>query len=413
MIPAKEFKLQPGGLWTAVFPCEKTDPKHQGILLNIIEHEAKVHGSRFDPEGFRNVLHAMLAGNVEILFLAAAWDLTKPKIIGATVNLRSLYLQRKEQNVTADDGIYSEDVCLLPQMLRWLVAQKPVGAKFPKGGLGAHVIRECMQYFAEKGMKGGIKPAGQRFEFLPDNTNIITIQERYGAILGTDFSSSGLLRLDGITDDIRNRWAMPVDLFNIRSADGMIDPHNFLLSWAGQNCQSIHAGFTRGVRTFVGTSVTQSQIVSSGELPEPPVVESVLASILRAANDEIQERNWGRVDYWAPHKIPNGTPIGDFKQVFGDMRNDNDDGLLGASLSVTEKAFGVKPPVMHVHALMEPKIIAGLQSLGLEQRLLGNSPSQTGSLNLVKACEVEYPVRPLDLVGSKAANDPIFSLDAA
>jgi hypothetical protein len=272
-----------------------------------------------------------------------------------------------------------------------------------------------MRYFAKKGMRGGIKPAGQRFEFLPNNTKIVKIQEQLGAVLGGDFKNSGLLRFDGMTDSIRDKWDMPVELLNVRSADGRIDPNNFLLRCAvrGEQ-QKIHAGFTRGVRTFIGESVTQGQFVSSGELTEQPVVECALASILKAANDEIQERKWGRVDYWSPHNsVMSGSLIGNAWETFGEIPKANDDELLVPSLSATEKVFGVKPPLMHIHALMEPNIVAGLEALGLEKRILGHSLSQTGSLNLVKVSETKYPVRPLDLVGSKVANDPIFSLDAA
>jgi hypothetical protein len=419
MIPVKEFKLQPGGLWTAVIPCNQTNPRHRDllerILLTTIQHEAKVHGAPFDADGFRNVMHAMLAGDVEVLFLAAAWDLTNPKIVGATINFRSLFLQRTGQGITEDDGIYSEDVCMVPEMLRRLVAEKPEGMRFPKGGLGAHFIRECMQYFAENGMKGGIKPAGQRFEFLPGNTNIIKIQEGLGAVLGSDFRNSGLLRFDGITDNIRNKWDVPVELLNVRSPDGKIDPHNFLLRWNGQDeRQKIHAGFTRGVRTFVGQSITQGQIVSSGMLAEQPVVECALASILKVADSEIQERKWGRVDYWSPHISPmSGSLIGNVWDTFGDMQTANEDEAKATTLSEAEKGFGVKPPLMHIHALREPEIVEGLETLGLEKRILGHEPSQTGALNLVEACESRYPVRPLDLVTSEAANDPLFSLDAA
>ena len=417
MIPAREFKLQRGGLWTAVLPCNQTDPIHHGalecVLRDTIRHEAKVHGASFDAASFRNVMHAMTTGDVEILFLAAAWDLCKPKVVGATINFRSLFLERAGLDVAANDGIYSEDVCLLPQKLREIVAEKPIGGRFPTGGLGAHFIRECMRHFAENGMKGGIRPAGQRFEFLPDNTNIVKIQEQLGAVLGTD-RRSGLLRLGGMTNTIRDTWGVPVELLNVPAPDGNIDLNNFLVRWSNRNDrQKIHAGFTRGVSTFTGVSVTQSQMVSNGYLPEPPLVESVLASMLKAANEEIQERGWGRVDFRAqPQSILNSALIGDVRQVFGDLPEAKNDKLFVSSSSAVERAFGVKPPLMHIHALNEPEIVSGLQSLGAEKRILGHSPSQTASLDLLKACESKAPTRPLKLVGSEAVNDPIFSLVA-
>ncbi len=121
MIPAKQFRQQSGGLFTAVMPCDQSDPRHRGTLENVlsdtIRHEAKVHGAEFDPIAFRNVMRAMQSGDVEILFLAAAWELAKPKVVGATINFRSLSLQRAENGLMAKNGIYSEDVCLMPNRL--------------------------------------------------------------------------------------------------------------------------------------------------------------------------------------------------------------------------------------------------------------------------------------------------------
>lgn len=417
MIPARELKLQRGGLWTSVVPCDQTDPLHrgtlEGVLRDTIQHEAKVHGASFDAPGFRNVMQAMTAGDVEILFLAAAWDLCKPKILGATINFRSLFLQRDGRDIAVKDGIYSEDVCILPSKIRELVSEWPSGGEFPKDGLGTHFIRECMSHFAKKGMKSGIKPAGQRFEFLPDNTKIVKIQEQLGTVLGKD-SHSGLLRLGETTGIIRDKWSLPVELLAVPSADGSVDPHNFLMRWSGRNGrQKIHAGFTWGASTFKGTSVTQGQIVSNGDLPEQPVVECVLASMLKAANEEIRERRWGRVDHKSPRISIQPVPvIGDVRQIFGGLPEAKNDELFASSTSAAERVFGVKPPPMHIHALNEPEIVAGLQSLGIEKRILGHSPSQTASLDLVKASETKYPVRPLKLIGSEAVNDPIFSLVA-
>lgn len=381
MIPTKQFRQQSGGLFTAVMPCDQSDPRHRGALENIlsdtIRHEAKVHGAEFDPIAFRNVMLAMQSGDVEILFLAAAWDLTKPKVVGATINFRSLSLHRAKNNLVAKNGIYSEDVCLLPKMIRELVAEWPTGGDFPKEGLGGHFIRECMAYFAKKGMRGGIVPAGQTFEFAPDNTKIVKIQEQLGAILGAEHNS-GLFRLNAITDTIRNKWPMPVELRGAPLIRGASDPNNFAVLWSSYDeQQKIKAGFTRGLSTFKGWPVTQGQIVSNGKLPEKPVMECVLASVLKAANQEIQERGWGRLDH-------------------------------EPALSETSAVFGVKPPLMHIHALNEPEVVAGLHSLGAEKRLLGSHASQTASLDLAKASGAA--VRPLKLIGSEAANNPYFSL---
>lgn len=385
MIPAREFKLQRGGLWTAVLPCDQTDLIHrgalEGILRDTIQHEAKVHGAAFDEAGFRNVMRAMQTGDVEILFLAAAWDLCKPKIVGATINFRSLSLQRDNNDLIAKNGIYSEDVCLRPKMIRELVAEWPTGGDFPEGGLGSHFIRECMAYYAKKGMKGGIVPAGQTFEFAPDNTKIVKIQEQLGAVLGQE-NTSGLFRLNRVTDAIRSKWPMPVEVLSVPTIWGDADPNNFAVLWSDYDeQQKIKACFTKGLSTFIGQPVSQGQIISNGRLPEQPVIECVLASVLIEANKVIQERGWGRFDH-------------------------------EPALSETVAFFGTKPPSMHIHALNEPEIVTGLRSLGVEKRLLGSHASQTASLNLAKASGSENAVRPLRLIGPEAVHTPYYSLTA-
>jgi len=74
--------------------------------------------------------------------------------------------------------------------------------------------------------------------------------------------------------------------------------------------------------------LTQGQFVSNGELTDQPVVECALASILKVANDEIQERKWGRVDYWAPHSSAmGGSLVGNVWETFGEIKKANDDEL--------------------------------------------------------------------------------------
>jgi hypothetical protein len=385
MIPASLFKQQPGGLYTAVLPCDQSDPRHRGALENIlsdtIRHEAKVHGAEFDPVAFRNVMRAMQTGDIEILFLAAAWNLTKPKIVGATINFRSLSLQRAKSDLVTKNGIYSEDVCLLPKMIRELVLERPSGKNFPDEGIGTHFIRECMAYFTQKGMKGGIVPAGQTFEFAPDNTKIVKIQEQLGTVLGQE-NTSGLFRLDEAASAITNKWPMPVEVFSVPLVGGGIDPNNFVVLWSDYDRQQkTKSGFTKCLSTFKGWPVTQGQIVSNGKLTMQPITECMLGSVLKAANEEIQKRGWGRLDH-------------------------------EPALSETSAVFGVKPPLMHIHALNEPEIVLGLDSLGLQKRELGSHASQTASLDLAKATGTESAIRPLKLIGSEAANDPFFSLVA-
>ena len=69
---------------------------------------------------------------------------------------------------------------------------------------------------------------------------------------------------------------------------------------------------------------------------------------------------------------------------------------------------------MHIHALQEPEIVAALKTVGATQRMLGDNPMQTATLDLRKAAEQHNaPNRPVALITpDMAKNDPLFSLVA-
>lgn len=417
MIPAKRFERQIGGLYTAAIPYEQADPLHRsslgGVLRDAINHEAKVHCASFDHTGFRNVMKAMATGAVEVLFFAAAWDLCEPKIIGATINFPSVSLERKGDEIITKRGIYSEDVCILPPMVRDLIIERPTGGAFPEAGIGTHFIQASMQHFSINGMRGGEIPAGQTFEFAPHNGKIVKIQEQLGARLGKDQDSS-LLRLPSLTDTIRDKWTMPVEVVGVQLPDGSSDPDNFIVQWSGAaRKQKIEAAFTKGISTFKGTTVTQGQFISNGHLPDAPMVESVLASILNAADQEIRSRRWGQVNSALPKQFSPSIPLlGDKRQAFSALMRAQNDELFSPVSGCEGLITGVKPPPLHIHALNEPQLVAGLRSLGAETRLLGPNAMQTASLDLAKATATESAVRPLKLIGSEAANAPQFTLVA-
>ncbi len=418
MIPAQQFKRQIGGLCTAVIPYEQTDPIHRGalgsVLRDAVQHEAKVHGAPFNNAGFRNVMKAMAHGDVEVLFFAAAWDLCEPKIIGATINFPSVSLERKGDDIVAKRGIYSEDVCILPSKIRELIADRPHGGKFPEAGIGTHFIQSSMKHYTRNGMRDGSVPAGQTFEYAPTNGQIVKIQEHLGTRLGQEGDSS-LLRLERLRSPIFNKWAVPVEVAAVQLPDGKADPNNFIVRWSGADGkQKIEAAFTKGISTFKGTTVTQGQFISNGQLPEMPMIESVLASILKAANNEIRSRRWGHIRNQPPLRYSPSIPLlEDKQQAFKALVQAQSHELFSpAPAKDNSLLFGVKPPPMHLHVLNEPELVAGLRSLGATTRKLGLNAMQTASLDLAKATVPEHAFRPLKLGGSESANKPIFSLAA-
>lgn len=375
MIRAAEFKALSGGLNIAVVPYNARNADHNyalGNILQALEHEAGVHGALFDPCMAKR---AMTSKNVEVLFFLAAWEVNNPKIVGATINLRSLFLQRKGENIDVYNGCYSEDVCLLPAEMRRIVLEQPRSKLRPENGLGFSLIQASIDHYATLGFKDGTIPVGQVFEFAPANRKIVTLQEKFGAVLGQG-EDSALLSLEN-SRDLKTRFELPVEVQCVPMADGSNDPDNFAVGFqSGQ--QKIMAGFSNGVSTFQGGSITQGQFISNGRLPSAGVLESVACSILHAAEQEIKERGWG-------------SPT--------ERRNP----LISAT------------PPMHIHVLKEPELAIALQAIGLQSRELGDEPMQTAALDLRKAASAHNkPIRPLVLIRPDAARyDPIFSLAAA
>ena len=408
MIETKNFQQLMGGLNVAILPQIDSDVIHcstlGGVLRDAIQYEAKVHGATFDPVGFRQVMRAMSTDDVEVLFFAAAWDVCDPKIVGATINLRSLYLQRNKGDIDVHRGIYSEDVCILPSEMKKTILEKPYTKRRPEGGLGYSLIQASIDYYATHGFKDGSIPVGEIFEFAPDNRSIVTIQEKLGAHLGKD-EESAVFKIESV-HGLEDRFKVPVDVQFVPLADGMVDPNNFVMSWASPDSrQKVMASFTKGISTFKGTPVTQCQFISNGSLPNASVLECVVSSILKAADQEIGERGWGGLARSVPS--PRIPCEGSAREVFAALFDAQNIVLLAPN-----RRAPIKPPPMHVHVLQEPEIAAALKAIGAEERVLGSRSMQTASLDLRKAAKIHRaPLRPLTLICPDAARyNPIFSI---
>jgi hypothetical protein len=284
MIETTNFQQLMGGLNVAILPQIDSDVIHcstlGGVLRDAIQYEAKVHGATFDPVGFRQVMRAMSTDDVEVLFFAAAWDVCDPKIVGAAINFRSLFLQRNGNDIDVHHGIYSEDVALLPAKMREVILERPRTKSLPRNGLGLPFIQASIDYYATHGFKDGIIPVGQAFEFAPYNSKIIAVQENLGATLGRDEDSALLKMVGGRLPD--GLFKLPVEVRYVLRTDGTIDPNNFVVSWESPDSrQKVMASFTKGISTFKGTPVTQCQFMSNGQLPNSGVLRCVAASILQ------------------------------------------------------------------------------------------------------------------------------------
>ncbi len=410
MIETKNFQQLMGGLQIAVLPQCEGDIVHQcalsSILSDALQYEARTHGASFNPEGLHKVMRAMSCGDVEILFFAAAWNVCSPTIAGATVNQPTLFLQRNGPNIDIHRGIYSEDVCLLPSAIRKIIADRPKIKNLPDEGLGLSFVQASIDHYATHGFKDGTIPIGQVFEYAPSNTSIVAVQNALGAQLGLD-KDSALFDVENVRG-FKERFKVPVDVHYVRLDDGTVDPNNFVVSWQSETgWQKVTAAFTKGLSTYRGEPVAQAQFISNGCMPNAGVLECVTFSILQKAEQVIEDLHWaGRLEPLTSPIIPCGASVRDIYAALFDAQNivllkpRNPRALIGNTLP------------MRLHVFQEPEIAAAIKTIGGTQRVLGNRPMQTATLDLRKAAaQHNGPSRPITLISPDASrHDPIFSL---
>ena len=283
LISTEHFKQQPGGLYTAVLPYHKADPAYHGLLGNVLRealrHEAMTHGGAFSETGFDKVLQVLPSGKImEALFFIVAWDVTKPKLVGASTVIP----------ISTPDGFakLSEDVILKPRIIRELIAGKPEDKSFPVDGLGACLERETIAYFAAN------SPALFRLgEVASDNTKIHRILRKHGTVIGTE-KDSAVMKVTGPTAAMQNRWPVPFSVYGLTGEDGKPDPTNFLLRW--ESSTAIFDAIVKdAMSTFVGKSVTRVFFDSKGTLPNVEAIKDITSSAISTAGAEMQERKTG------------------------------------------------------------------------------------------------------------------------
>ncbi|MDE1902061.1 MAG: hypothetical protein KGI37_10530 [Alphaproteobacteria bacterium] len=365
--------MLPGGLHAAVLPM-KDDPVHWSALgdalENAVEHEATAHGAGFDHSSFGKVIEAVKSDEIQAWFLLAAWDVCRPKIVGAAVEFPTVLTHWDGQDFQHHHAIYQEDTVLPIGMLRELAKERPAGKFFPPDiGLGEFFEQERIK----QRMQGNNPPLGRVGEYSAHNAKIIKIMKQSGVRLGGE-ADGAVFELDGAVPRNFDRWHVPVrteGLFHDKNSPIPL-PHVFLVNWdSADNKQRIAASFTKGISTFTGKTVVRVQVTSNGNLPSPQALQGVMASILAAGQEEASRREWG-----APAYHPRPSPI---ISIHGTKRE------LWASAIASNKAelfipratfapiFGHPAPIMRIHALGEPEIITALNA-ELPRRILGNHP---------------------------------------
>lgn len=420
----------PGGLRASVQHMNGQDLVHHaalGVLSNVIEHEAKAHHAAFQAAQFGKIIDAVKEGKISAYFILAGWENCQPKVAGASVEFPTVITEwdKTTGQFKHYPAVYGEDTCLLSPVLKELVRERPAGKSFPPNmGLGAYFEQERIKRWTTN--KFGDAPLGQTArgrvgEFSAHSSAMIKMVTNLNATLGSEQQGT-VLEIDGLTRAMKDKWKLPVEVKDIPQGKNAY-PNIFLAQWSSNDDkQQIVASFTNGISTFTGEQVTRVQITSNGDLPNSGMLQHVLASLLAAGQEEIQERKWGTGREVKTPQSPVIPLLGSSKEIYA--------ALLAASQSELVKPIGAaakpghiwnrKVPLTRIHALQEPEIGMALRGMGAQARILGthsmlpgiidfkNLPQEVLNFDLSQATPI-VSVRPR---GAFAANTPVFSLTA-
>ncbi|MDR3448629.1 MAG: hypothetical protein P4M15_02560 [Alphaproteobacteria bacterium] len=184
-------------------------------------------------------------------------------------------------------SIYTEDVCILSSRLRQLIRAKPEGKEFPEESLAECCERINLQKMREQ------DGAFYRFgEVSRDNTAMMRQLNDNGAIIGG--ADSAVLEFKGLPNNLMDKLPMDVKVIRLRK-DGVFDNDNFITRWHEAH-HDVRFIATKGRATAIGRPRADTRPWRSIILPQPAILECVVASSLLAIKREAEERKWGNGD---------------------------------------------------------------------------------------------------------------------
>ena len=421
-----KFTLLPGGLKASVLHMNRQDLMHHAamsdVLCNIIEHEAKAHHANFQAGQFSKIIDAVKDNKISAYFLLAGWDVCRTKMIGGSVEYATVLTEWDGNKFRHYPAIYGEDTCIMRNKLRELIQERPTGKVLPQNvGIGEYFERERIKRWVTN--EYGDAPLGQRGrarigEFSGHSSTMIKVLDDLGATRETE-QEGAILEINGLTRAMKDKWHLPVDTSVIVTDKGDIYPNIFLTQWSGEgNKQQVVGSFTNGISTFTGDPVTRVQFTSNGNLPNNVVLQSALASILSAGQEEIEARGWGSAK---EHRIQ--SPIipvgGSRREIYDALLSSSQDEMLVRKIGAVQRPriWNDETPVMRIHALKEPAISLALSAMDAQTRMLGshsmlpvvmdfkNVPQRILGIDL-------NPARPTTIKPSNAANEPYYAFVA-
>jgi len=418
-----------GGLKTSVFPMNGEDLIHQSALgkslYDLVEHEAKAHQADFNGANFNKIIEAVKANKIQAWFIVAGWEQCLPRVLGAAVEFPTVFTEWDGNEFKHYPGVYGEDTCIQPKVLRELIKERPSNKSFPPDlGLGLYFEQERMRLMrAENSPYYGMTPKGRIGEVSAHSTNMLRLLDQFGSEIGAE-QEDPILEMQGITSTMRNRLPVAVEVQSLTpDSDSLATLSNvFVASWASDDeKQRLAASFPEAFSTFTGENIVRVQLTSNGNLPYGDKLKEVLSSLLIAGEEEVRERRWGKpalhkqLKPRSPIIYIHAPPSERLKAVWDSNKED----LLHPRLGLEPELFlGGPPPLMRIHAIGEKEVVKALKGMGLQDRMLGPHVMQPASLDLgkmpVDIMELNPPQpKPLNVIRQQAsAYIPLFSLAA-
>ena len=421
-----KFTLLPGGLKASVLHMNRQDLMHHAamsdVLANIIEHEAKAHHANFQASQFSKILDAVKDNKISAYFMLAGWNVCRAKMIGGSVEYATVLTEWDGNKFRHYPAIYGEDTCIMRNKLRELIQERPAGKVLPQDiGIGEYFERERIKRWVTN--EYGDAPLGQRGrgrigEFSGHSAAMIKVLDDLGATRGLAQEGT-ILEINGLTRAMKDKWRLPVDTSVIDTGKGDSYPNIFLTQWSGEgNKQQIVASFTNGISTFTGDPVTRVQFTSNGNLPNNGVLQSALASLLSAGQEEIVARGWGstKEQHIQSPIIPDGVSR---QEIYAALLSSSQDEMLVRKIGAIHRPriWHDEAPIMRIHALKEPAISTALSAMGAQTRMLGPHPMLPVVMDFknvpqrILGVDLD-PARPATIKPSNAANEPYYAFAA-
>lgn len=365
------WEQQPGGLYLAVQRFDKTEQQHRAAAASIMRHVvqtvAQAHGAAVNEAGYRNNMRAIYGGDIKLDLYLAKWELceSKPICLGAALNWNTVGIL---PNGRVGRSTYTEDVCLLTSQLRQLIRTRPQSKEMPQDSLAQCFERISLQNMLER--DGMFFRYG---EVNADNTKMMKTLGGNGAAIGTG-TGSAVLEFKDIPADLMSRWLMEVKTVHLRR-DGTHDPNNFLVRWKeGQH--DIRFIATRGRATSVGEPRADIRPWHNGNLPEPAILDKVIASALLAIRHEAVSRQWSGVLPVSPRVSPSIPLLGSRAETYLSLYTACGQELVNR----TDQQRTIMQPVAdcHVHVQNDPLMLQAFTALGAKPRHFGNKPMIPG-----------------------------------